>query len=262
MIKREIHIFLTSIMFYTRIPCPLWVDHSPDYLNQATRYFPLVGWVVGGMYAGCIVVLSMFFSPLISIILGLAVSVLITGAFHEDGFTDMCDGFGGGWTRENILLIMKDSRVGTFGLVGLGLLLALKASSTYELIGVANGPIFILMIISSHALSRAMAVVVVRYMSYARDDDDQSKTKPVSTSISVNSFIIAITFALIPLMVLMVQTSPMVAMAVIPMVASTAYLMRYFKKWIGGYTGDCLGAVQQVTEVVFLLSQLILWKFI
>jgi len=125
MIKREIHIFLTSIMFYTRIPCPRWVDHSPDYLNQATRYFPLVGWIVGGVYAGSIVVLTMFFSPLISIILGLAISVLMTGAFHEDGFTDMCDGFGGGWTREKILLIMKDSRVGTFGLVGLGLLLAL-----------------------------------------------------------------------------------------------------------------------------------------
>jgi len=262
MIRREIHVFLTAIMFYTRIPCPRWVDHNSDYLNQATRYFPLVGWIVGGVYAVSIVVLTMFFSPLTSIILGLAISVLMTGAFHEDGFTDMCDGFGGGWTRENILLIMKDSRVGTFGLVGLGLLLALKVSSTYDLIGEANGQIFILMIITSHTLSRAMAVVVVRCLPYARDDDDQSKAKPISTSISVNSLVVAITFSLIPLIGLMLQTSPMVGLGVIPMMVSTVYLMWYFKKWIGGYTGDCLGAIQQVTEVVFLLSQLILWRYI
>lgn len=262
MIKREVHIFLTAVMFYTRIPCPRWVDHNPDYISLSTRYLPLIGWIVGIVYAGSIAALITIFSPLVSVVIGLVISVLLTGAFHEDGFADMCDGFGGAWIKEKILVIMKDSRVGTYGVVGLLLLFTLKLAATYELAASMDKLTFVLMIITSHTLSRAMPVIVIRSLSYARDDSDQAKAKPVATGITSGNLIIAMVIALIPLIGLLFYSSPFLGLSVIPMLILTLYLMWYFKKWIGGYTGDCLGAVQQLSEVVFLLSVSAIWKFI
>ena len=260
--KRELHIFLTAVMFYTRIPCPKWVDHNPDYISLATRYFPVMGWIVGGVYGGVILVSMYLFSPFVSILLGLICSVLLTGAFHEDGFADVCDGFGGGWTKEKILLIMKDSRVGTYGVVGVILIFSLKMTSTDNLLNSFFNPlIFMLMIISSHSLSRMMAVLIIYFQSYTREDQD-SKAKPVATGISISNLLEALIFGLLPFLLFLFQTSLLFSMAIVPMVLTTLYLMRYFKKWIGGYTGDCLGATQQINEVVFLLSLLAVWKFI
>lgn len=85
MVKRELTLFFTALMFYTRIPCPKWVGHSSGQLNEATRYFPLIGWIVGGSMAGTIY-LALHLLPLsVSVLLGLGVSILMTGAFHEDG---------------------------------------------------------------------------------------------------------------------------------------------------------------------------------
>ena len=127
--KKELRIFFTALMFYTRIPCPGWVDHSEDYLNKATRYFPLIGWLIG-LAMALVIYGSLFILPIsVCVILALAVSVLMTGAFHEDGFGDVCDGFGGGWTKSQILEIMKDSRVGTYSVVGFILLFALKMAA-------------------------------------------------------------------------------------------------------------------------------------
>src|ERR1700678_2498706 len=102
--KKELQLFLTAIMFYTRIPVPRWVNHSSNSLNDATKYFPLVGWIVGGIASLVFIGAKYFFNLPISILLSMAASVLLTGAFHEDGFADVCDGFGGGWTKEKILL--------------------------------------------------------------------------------------------------------------------------------------------------------------
>ena len=112
--KKEVQIFLTAVMFYTRIPVPSWVNHDADYLNKATKYFPLIGWIVGIIAVLVFVGANYLFNPSIAIIISMAASVLLTGAFHEDGFADVCDGFGGGWTKEKILMIMKDSRVGAY----------------------------------------------------------------------------------------------------------------------------------------------------
>src|SRR4051812_43461768 len=124
--KKELHIFFTALMFYTRIPCPKNIDHNPDYLNKATRYFPLIGWIVGSISFLAFYVSSLFLSIESAIILAIIASILTTGAFHEDGFADVCDGFGGGWTKEKILLIMKDSAIGAYGAIGLVLLFLLK----------------------------------------------------------------------------------------------------------------------------------------
>ncbi len=97
-------------MFYTRVPCPRWVGHEPDYLNKATRYFPLIGWLVGAIGFAVLWGGMQLWPTSVAVLLSIAAMVLTTGAFHEDGFADACDGFGGGWTKEKILAIMKDSR--------------------------------------------------------------------------------------------------------------------------------------------------------
>src|SRR4051794_21756033 len=110
--KKELRIFFTAIMFLTRLPVPRFTDHSPEYLKQSSRYFPLVGWIVGGIGALVFYLFSSFFSLELSLLASIIATVLATGAFHEDGFADVCDAFGGGWTKEKILAIMKDSRLG------------------------------------------------------------------------------------------------------------------------------------------------------
>ncbi|MEX2233750.1 MAG: adenosylcobinamide-GDP ribazoletransferase [Cyclobacteriaceae bacterium] len=261
--KRELTIFLTAVMFYTRIPCPKWIDHDPTYISLATRYIPLIGWIIGSIYAMAIVLLSQIVPVSLSVMLALCISILLTGAFHEDGFADVCDGFGGGWSKEKILLIMKDSRIGTYGVVGVLMILGIKVLATYELstntVDVIN---LFLIIVSSHTLSRMMAVVVIRFQKYAREEGDASKAKPVASGINGPSFVIALLIAVLPLFLLVIRTQVLWISALVPMFAMTIYLMRYFKRWIGGYTGDCLGAVQQVNEVVFLLGSVVIWKFI
>ncbi len=204
---------------------------------------------------------SFLFSPVISVLLGITSSILLTGAFHEDGFADVCDGFGGGWTKEKILLIMKDSRVGVYGVIGVVLIFSLKISSTVELLDITTAGVFVLLVISSHSLSRMMIVTIIYAQSYAREDQD-SKAKPVALGISVSNLIIALIFGLLPFSFFVIQTRLLFSFVLIPMTFITFYLARYFKKWIGGYTGDCLGATQQVNEAVFLLSILATWKFI
>jgi adenosylcobinamide-GDP ribazoletransferase len=127
--KKELRVFFTALMFYTRIPCPKWVDHDDDYINQATRYFPFIGWIVGVICFLFLYGASLLLPVPVAVVISMLAGVFITGAFHEDGFADVCDGFGGGWTKEKILLIMKDSRVGAYGVIGLVVLLLLKASA-------------------------------------------------------------------------------------------------------------------------------------
>ncbi len=112
--RRQLRLLLTAVMFYTRLPVPRWVGHSDDQLNRATVYFPLIGWLVGGVAAGVYWGAAQLWPPLVAVLLSTGAGVLLTGAFHEDGLADTCDGFGGGWTRERILTIMKDSRVGKY----------------------------------------------------------------------------------------------------------------------------------------------------
>jgi len=258
--KRELQIFFTAVMYYTRIPVPKWVTHDPAFLSLATRYVPVIGWIVGGVYSAVIGVALISFSPWLSVLLGIAASVLLTGAFHEDGFADTCDGFGGGWTKEKILLIMKDSRVGTYGVVGMMLMLSIKLTATVGLLG---KPMTVLqlatMLIASHSVSRLMSASIIRFSTYAREDQD-AKAKPVATGFSVAGWLVAIIFAAMPFVFFLWQTQWYYALVLIPMILITLYMSRYFTKWIGGYTGDCLGATQQINEVVFLLALLALWR--
>ncbi|TAE24261.1 MAG: adenosylcobinamide-GDP ribazoletransferase [Cytophagales bacterium] len=248
-------LFWTALMFYTRLPVPKGIDHSEDLLNRSTIFFPLIGWIVGGIGVGVYWVGSILFPPELAVLFSMISTVWVTGAFHEDGFADVCDGFGGGWSAEQILTIMKDSRLGTYGSVGLGLLLAVKYFALKSMLGVeAFGVAVALKYISAHSLSRLFATSMMRVLPYARLDET-SKVKPVAKGITDAQFAIAALFGLLPLLILAIYTGlPIYLAFLVPLWLVRWRLAHFFKKWIGGYTGDCLGATQQLTEVVVYLS--------
>jgi len=273
--KEQVKIFFTALMFYTRIPCPKWVDHSPDYINKATRYLPLMGYIVGAVAAAVFVGSSILFGTFVSInpvglILSMAATAMLTGAFHEDGFADVCDGFGGGWSKEQILTIMKDSRLGTFGTIGLVLLLATKVALLAPILAPRAYPevyfwgylfIVLLLMVSGHSLSRLIAATMMYTHSYVRDDE-ASKAKPVAKNVRLINLLIALPFGLLPVVLLVVATrNPWLLLTLPACYLAKAWLARFFKRWIGGYTGDCLGATQQVTEVVFYATVLAVLNF-
>ena len=252
--KKEIHYFLTAILFFTRIPCPKWVDHSPEILNKSSRYFSLVGIVIGVIAAATYYFTALVFTTEIALILSMISSIYATGAFHEDGFADTCDGFGGGWTKEKILIIMKDSRLGTFGVIGLIAILTLKFNTNLAL--ESSDFNMIIIIISGHSISRFNATILLYTHPYVRDIES-SKVKPTTQQMDTKSLIISGVFGLIPLLFF---NNYWVFLALIPVFVSYLYLGHFFKKWIGGQTGDCAGALQQVSEVIFYLSLIAIWK--
>ncbi len=260
--KEEIRIFFTALMFYTRIPCPSDIDHSPEYINKATRYFPLIGWIVGSISFVVFGLTTFLFDLPIAVIFSLIAGVLTTGAFHEDGLADVFDGFGGGWTKEKILDIMKDSRVGAYGVIALIFLFGLKF---YALEGILlkNEPrdfvLIFLIFVTYHALARLTAINIVFTEQYSRADED-SKAKPIAKAHSYKEIMGAYFFGLLPLVVLSFFHWQFVAV-VFPLGILYFYSKRYFNKWIDGYTGDCLGTVEQLAECVCLLTFLAVWKF-
>ncbi|KAJ3099819.1 hypothetical protein HDU97_002745 [Phlyctochytrium planicorne] len=140
---REMTAFLAGVMFFTRIRVPSWVNHSMYWLSLSTAYFPLIGVIVGLHGAFFYTLSSQLYSPTVSAIIYTMSTVYLTGAFHEDGLADMFDGFGGGWTKEAVLRIMRDSRVGTYGCLGLFSVVLLKINSISDLAGHAGPEGFI-----------------------------------------------------------------------------------------------------------------------
>jgi adenosylcobinamide-GDP ribazoletransferase len=248
---------------------PRSIGHEPEYLNKAPKYFPLVGWIVGGWSALTFLLFAKLVSSDIGILASIIAGILLTGAFHEDGFADVCDGFGGGWTKEKILLIMKDSRVGAFGVIGLITILAAKFLLLRELPSFTpelNGPsrlifynyrYFIGAVVVAHSLSRLMPLIAIQWSDNVTDPE-HSKSKPVtSRRLSMAELILAALLGILPLVFFPWQFSLVILPA-----ACTAYeMIKYFRKWIGGYTGDCLGAIQQVTELTIYLGWVIVWRY-
>jgi adenosylcobinamide-GDP ribazoletransferase len=267
--NKEWRVFLTAVQFLTRIRVPASIHHQPGLMQQAPRYFPLVGWIVGALSALFFLVFARYVSTEAGILASMSIGLLVTGAFHEDGFADVCDGFGGGWTKEKILLIMKDSRIGAFGAIGLIMMLGAKFVLLKELPGFVVKPgepshlifypyrYFILALIAAHGVSRLMAVLVLQAGVYAGNPDQSKSVSMTDGRLSIPALIVAIAFALAPYALL---PWPFV-LTTLPALYITYELYRYFKRWIGGYTGDCLGAIQQVTEIVIYLGFVIVWRY-
>ncbi len=247
--RTQLRHFFTAMMFYTRIPCPGWAWHGhvngADELDLATVYFPVMGWIVAGIGAAVYTGALLLFTPELAILLSMIAQILATGAFHEDGFADVCDGFGGGWTKERILAIMKDSRVGAYGAIGIGAMLAVKF---FALAALPPGEVVVLLL-AAHSLSRATAATFIHTHAYVREHDD-AKAKPIAKGITPVRMLVTIVLGVLPLALYPHLWGFIV---LLPLAAVKFFFGRWFAKWIGGYTGDCLGAVQQTTEVVIYL---------
>ena len=259
MIAREARLFFTAWMFFTRVPLPAglvaWVGFSPELLNASARHFPLVGMLVGGVAAVVLLAGTWLFTPLVAVALSMTATILMTGAFHEDGLADSVDGFGGSHLRERVLEIMKDSRIGTFGAVALFCVLLIKFSALVSLVEAGNAELAAAVLIAGHALSRAAASTLIRLLPYARPEDPAAKAKPLAESISVAGLVFAWVVGLLPLMAItwLFDAGWVGWLGLAPVALATWGAGSYFMHRIGGYTGDCLGATQQIAEVVFLL---------
>jgi adenosylcobinamide-GDP ribazoletransferase len=246
----QLKLFLLALSFYTRLPGP----QSQDYTNlpQAVLYLPLVGWLTGGIMAASFYLAGLLWPQTTSVILALIAGIFVTGAFHEDGFSDVCDGFGGGWGKQRILEIMKDSYIGVYGALGLLLIFLLKISLLAGMLS-TDVP---LVLLAGHSISRLPPLLLMFYYNYARSYDSKSQGAVYKPNHGELAF--ATVIALLPLLLL----PALCALAVLPVLAVNYCLGRYFHRQIGGYTGDCLGASQQVAETVFYLSVSVLWTFI
>jgi adenosylcobinamide-GDP ribazoletransferase len=251
LLQRELRLLLTAVQYFTRVPVPRWVGHSASQLNGATRYFPAVGLAVGVAGAAMFWACSLVFPPVVAVLLSMAATIGLTGAFHEDGLADTVDGLGGGATRERALEIMKDSRIGTFGTVALLLVLLLKLGTLAAL----PPSQVIAALIAGHGASRWCAVMLVWRLPYVRLDDS-SRAKPVVERIGPVDVIVASLFGLAPLALCGLH----VLIAFAAMLWMLLYLGRWYTRRLGGYTGDTLGAAQQFTEVTFYLALLASWN--
>lgn len=247
---REIKVFFTALTFLTRIPIPWDYGWDPRWLQECCRWFPAVGLLVGMLGSFVFWVCSCFlpFEP--ALVISMLATIRITGAFHEDGFADTCDGFGGGLSREKVLTIMKDSRLGTYGTTGLLGMLALKFFSLQSL-----SPSTLLWALPlAHGWSRVIPVLFMASCPYVRDEDE-SKSKPLVQSVSGKNLAWVVLWGMGFLLAL-VLCSGQGALLFLQILFGAAVFLAFRQMAmgkIGGYTGDVLGALQQLCEVVFYL---------
>ena len=245
---RQLALFLTAVQFLTRVPVPALKAFQPDWTARSARYFPLVGALVGLASGGVLVAASQVWTGVLPALLATGIGILITGAFHEDGLADTADGLGGGQTPERRLEIMKDSRLGTFGVLALGLALALKVVALSQI----PASIVLLPLIAAHAGGRGMAVLVMRLLPYA-GDRASAKVKPVADGVTNGEVALALAFILLAFLLAgLVAPQAMVA-AVLAGGLVAAVVAGLARRLIGGWVGDALGACEQAFEIGFLV---------
>lgn len=245
----ELRYFFTALGYFTRVPVPRWVGFEPAWLNAAARYFPLVGVLIGALGALVYLAALRVFPASVAVLLSMAVTLLATGAFHEDGLADCLDAFGGAYTHEDVLRIMHDSRIGAFGAIGLVVALALK----WQTLAALPPARAAMLMIAAHAASRACAISYLVSLEYVRPE---GKAKPVAQRMSVSAWLCACVFGVPWLFWPMWSATPdwRAGVATLVVLAVLRYVLgRYFVRRIGGYTGDCLGFAQQVFEIAIYL---------
>jgi adenosylcobinamide-GDP ribazoletransferase len=243
---RQLQLFLCAVQFLTRVPTPALPGFQLDWISRSARYFPLIGLMVGGVCAAVFWGASQLWTGALPALLAVAVGVLLTGAFHEDGLADTADGLGGGSTPERRLEIMKDSRIGTYGALGLGLVLATKIAALATL----PAGLGAWTLVAAHAGGRGAAVLTMRALAYVRDVDG-GKWKPAPLDLGFWEMLTALTFAALPLAL---SPSGVVFQALAGGALLALILALAARRLLGGYTGDVLGAIEQVFELGFTLG--------
>ncbi|CCD40110.1 Cobalamin synthase [Candidatus Paraburkholderia kirkii UZHbot1] len=239
----ELRYFFTALGYFTRVPVPRWVSFEREYLNAAARYFPLVGAMVGGVAALAYLAALRVFPAGVAVLFSMAATLVLTGAFHEDGLADCVDAFGGAYTREDALRIMHDSRIGAFCAIALVVALALK----WQTLAALPPQRVAWIMVAAHAASRAFAISYLVTLDYVRAE---GKAKPVAQRMSLASFALVLVFGL-PWLFLI--DWKLACVTILALIVLRIFIGRYFVKRIGGYTGDCLGLAQQVFEIAIYL---------
>lgn len=269
--------YLLSLQFFTRIPVTGrladWVGFSPAMLRASAGHFPGVGVLIGALVAGLTALLLAWlppsaFAPLVAAVLGTVFSVMLTGAFHEDGLADIADGLGGSQDRVRALEIMKDSRVGAFGAIAVVLALLAKVA-LLALLGSISPQWMVMGIFAAHVVSRTWPLLLIRLMPHVGDAAG-SKSKPLADQISVAALVAAFVWCFMALALVIIAQAAMNYVAAsaanlwvpaMPLLAGVsvsglafAYMGRLLWRRLQGFTGDGLGATQQVCEIAFYLG--------
>jgi adenosylcobinamide-GDP ribazoletransferase len=252
MIQRELQILQASFMFFTRIPLWPMSDSSEDAFQKASRYFPFVGWVVGATGALVFIGGHLLLPRPLAVLISMTATILMTGALHEDGLADFCDGIGGGWTREQILAIMKDSYIGVYGTIALIMTLGAKLLCLLALPARAL-PI---VLICGHSLSRFSAISLMYTHEYAREDDRSSKSRAVVERMSATTLFFTALIGILPFALFSAALAswPVFWIGLAIMFGVRVGMGQYLARKLYGYTGDCLGAAQQISELAFYIA--------
>jgi len=242
--------FLNALRFMTIVPVPSSDAASgPDWLSRCAKYFPAVGICIGLVSAAVLLLAGAIWGPIIAALFAVAASIAVTGALHEDGLADTADGFGGGWSVEKRLAIMKDSRIGAYGTLALLFSVALRVTA------LADMPLWsaAAALTAAHAAARVTPALAMNVLPYA-GDTSAMKIGYDDASVSANDIrfaMIVVACALVPLAFVSIPS-------VIPGVLLGAMLSTAIALWarrlIGGYTGDVLGAIEQMFEIGFVLG--------
>lgn len=243
-----------SLMFFTRLPWWRLREVPSEAFKHIVDFWPQVGWVTGGTMALTFLLFAQVLPFTVALLLSIASRLLLTGALHEDGWADFCDGMGGGSTRERTLAIMKDSHIGTYGVLGLILYFALYLVSLLEV----SMPIMMtaatMLFADVYAKSIASFIII---LPYARDEEG-AKAHVVYQSRSnedtLKHILRIIVALLLPVVLMLLSEAPFRLTALLAPIVVFICLMLWMKRKIGGYTGDCCGAC-------FLLCELTFWLF-
>lgn len=239
--------FLLAVQFLTRLPVPNRLATTEEELGRAAAFFPLVGVIVGGSTAGVYLLTLRIVSVPVAVAVALAFATFITSGFHEDGLADTFDGLGGGWTKDRALEIMRDSRIGTYGALALIFLILGKLVILAEL---GSEHVWRWLIVA-HVAARWTVLPLCRWLPYARPE---GQGKLVAKQIASTALIIGSVTFLVTLLLFAWPTA-LIALGVTLVVTFLSGL--YYKRRLGGITGDCLGATNQITELLLYLTAIV-----
>ena len=241
---------LNALRFMTIVPVPSSdAAIAPDWLSRCVKYFPVVGIGIGLTSAVVLLLADRIWGPVVASLLAVAASIIVTGALHEDGLADTADGLGGGSSVEKRLAIMKDSRIGTYGTLALAFSLSLRVTALAEMPAWTAAAA----LISAHAAARITPVFVMNALPYA-GDTAAMKVSYNEASVSAHDRGFALVVVLCALLPLALVSIPSVVSGLLLGAALAAAVTLWARKRINGYTGDILGAIEQVFEIGLLLG--------
>jgi adenosylcobinamide-GDP ribazoletransferase len=247
-VREQLNSFLGAVVFLTQIPVASFYQFRREELSRSVIYFPVVGGLIG-LVGGIVLMTSQNFLPdSISVLLCMAAMVAITGGMHEDGLADTADGLFGGRNPAHCLEIMKDSHLGTFGALAIWFSLTAKFLLLGFLVA-SHASLAFAALVAANAVGRGACVALLYFYPYVRVEE--SKSKPFGNRLTRRELLPALAIAVALAFVLLNGAA---ALGVLAATFSAALAGNYFKRKIGGVTGDCLGAANQLVELAIYLA--------